>query len=116
MLATDDGHVVGSIRVGPDDVRLDLQRLAGHGQDPPSGVQQSGHEVEAGDGIAQLVPEGDDQQVAHRMPAQRAIPTEPVLEHVAPDLPPRPVVAEGGQRHPQVARRQDVELVAQPTG
>ena len=39
---------------------------------------------------------------------------EPVLQHVAPEPPPLAVVAERGERHPQVAGRQHAELAAQP--
>ena len=39
---------------------------------------------------------------------------EPVLQHPRPGHAPLVVAAERGQRHPQVAGREDAELAAQP--
>ena len=47
-------------------------------------------------------------------PGSAPVPGETVLQHVAPGVAPVGVVAERRQRHPQVAGRQDVELLAQP--
>ena len=84
------------------------------GSTRPARLEQPADEVEPGDGVLVQLPEGDDEQVAQRVPAERAVAGEPVLEDVAPGVPPLGVAAQRGQRHPQVARRQDPELLAQP--
>jgi len=50
------------------------------------------------------------------MQVQLALAGETVLEHVAPGAAPVGVVAQGRQRHAQVPRRQDPELVTEPAG
>ena len=114
VLAPDDGDGVGVCGVVADDLGLDLERDAGHRQDPAAGVEQPADEVQAVDGVAEQVPERHDEQVAEGVPRQRPLALEPVLEHVPPGVAPLGVVAQRGERHPQVARRQHRELLAQP--
>ena len=104
VLPTDDGDGLGVCLVVADDLGLDVERDAGHRQDPAAGVEQPADEVEAVDGVAEQVPEGHDEEVAEGVAGQRPLALEPVLEHVAPGVAPLGVVAERGERHPQVAR------------
>ena len=60
------------------------------------------------------VPEGGDEEVAEGVTGERSLAPEPVLQHVPPGVAPLGVVAQRGQRHPQVTWGQHVELVAQP--
>ena len=85
-----------------------------HRQHPAAGAEQPGDPVEAVDVVLQQVPQGDDQQVAHRVAVHLPLGGEPVLQHPRPGLAPPVVAAQGGQRHPQVAGREHAELVAQP--
>ncbi len=48
--------------------------------------------------------------------AERAVAVEPVLQHVRPGPAGLVVTAERGQGHPQVTRRQAVQLVPKPAG
>ena len=105
---------LGVCLVVADDLGLDVERDAGHRQDPPAGVEQPADEVEAVDRVAEQVPQGHDEEVAEGVAGERSLALEPVLQHVAPGVAPLGVVAERGERHPQVARRQDRELLAQP--
>ena len=86
------------------------------GSTRPLAAEQPGHHVQAGDRVAQPLPEPGDQQVADRVVAQRPGAGEAVLQHVGPGPAGLVVTAQRGQRHPQVARRQAVELGAQPAG
>ena len=103
--------VVGPCRVGAHHAGLDLQRLGRHRQHPAPGAEQPADQVQALHRVAEQVPQRDDEQVAQRVPAQRAGAGEAVLQDVAPLVAPLAVVAQRGQGHPQVARRQDVELL-----
>ena len=48
------------------------------------------------------------------MAGQLAVTAKPVLDNPAPGGAPLVVAAQRGQRHPQVAGRQDAVLTAQP--
>ena len=115
VLAPDDGDGLGVCGVVADDLGLDLERDAGHRQDPAAGVEQPADEVQAVDGVAEQVPEGHDEEVAEGVAGQRPLALEPVLEHVPPGVAPLGVVAERRERHPQIPGRQDRELLAQPS-
>ena len=69
----------------------------------------------AGHGIRIEVPQGDDEEVAKGVTGERAAPREPVLENVPPPVAPGGVVAEGGERHPEITGWQDAELLTQPS-
>ena len=86
------------------------------GSTRPCAWSSRADEVEPGDGVVVQLPERDDEQVAERVPAERAVAGEAVLQHVAPGLAPLALAAQRGQRHPQVAGGQHAELVAQPAG
>ena len=75
--------------------------------------QQAPHPVEPGDVVSEQLPQGQDEQVSQRVVIELTLSLETVLEHVAPGQAPLGVVAQGRQRHPQVSRRQAVELSAQ---
>ena len=92
----------------------DADRLARHRQHPTLGAEQPPDLVQRGDRVAQQLPQPDDQQVAHGVPVELSPAAEPVLRQPAPQLAPLVVAAQCCQRHPQVARRQAAELVAQP--
>src|SRR5215467_6493615 len=64
--------------------------------------------------VAEQLPERDDQQVPDSVPAELAAAREPVLNYLAPGSPPGVVAAERRERHPQVTRREDAVLAAQP--
>ena len=113
-LTTLHGTRVGGVE--PGDVGLDGERHGGHRQHPALRLEQPGDEVEAGDGVVVQLPEGDDEEVAERVPAQRAVTGEAVLEHVPPGLAPLALAAQRRQRHPQVAGRKHPELVPEPPG
>ena len=116
MLASHDGHLAGSGRIATNDIGLDLQRFACHRQHASARIQKTGNEIQPCHRVAELVPEGHDEQVAHRVTGQRAFAAEPVLQHIAPNLAPRTVVTQRRQGHAQIAWRQDVELLPQPPG
>ena len=84
------------------------------GSTRPWRLEQPADEVEPRDGVVVQLPERDDEQVAERVPAERAVAGEAVLQHVAPGLAPLALAAQRRQRHPQVAGGQHAELVAQP--
>ena len=84
------------------------------GSTRPLCTEQSGHPVESVDGLAEQLPEGDDEQVADRVVVQFAVAVEAMLQDVGPGPAPLVVAAQRGQRHPQVARRQHAELAPQP--
>ena len=56
------------------------------------------------------------QQVAHRVAGQRADAAEAVLHEGAPPAAQLVVGGQRGHRHPQVARREQAQLAAQPAG
>ncbi|MDQ0814076.1 hypothetical protein QFZ63_005790 [Streptomyces sp. B3I7] len=63
--------------------------------------------------VAELFPQGDDQQVADRVFVQVALGLEAVLDDAGPGLAPVVVPAQRGQRLAQVAGREHAELVAE---
>ena len=84
------------------------------GSTRPGRPEQPAHPVERLDVVAEQLPQADDQQVADDVAAHLAVAGEAVLEHPRPGVAPLVVAAERRQRHPQVTRRQDAELAAQP--
>ena len=60
--------------------------------------------------VVQRLPQRGDEQVADRVAGRSPVAAEPVLDHVAPGAAPVVVAAQRGQRHPQVAGRQDADL------
>ncbi|CAM5512841.1 hypothetical protein SCYAM73S_08668 [Streptomyces cyaneofuscatus] len=108
----DDG--VGQLRVMALDQRLELQRHGGHGQHPALRAEQLADQVEGLDVVAELLPEGDDQQIADRVLVEVALGLEPVLDDPGPGAAPVVVAAERGERLAQVAGGQDAQLLAEP--
>ena len=82
----------------------------------PVDRQQAPHPVEPGDVVSEQLPQGQDEKVSQGVVVELALPLEAVLEHVTPGQAPFGVIAQGRQRHPQVSRRQAVELPAQSPG
>ena len=80
------------------------------GSTRPLRAEQPGHPVEPVDGLAEQLPQRDDQQVADRVVVQLTVAAEAVLQHVGPGPAPLVVAAQRGQRHPQITRRQYAEL------
>ena len=76
-------------------------------------AQQPADQVEGLDVVAELLPQGDDQQIADRVFVQVALGLEAVLDDAGPGLAPVVVAAQRGQRLAQVAGRQDAQLVPQ---
>ena len=113
-LAADRADLVRPVRVGADHFRHDVQRHRGHRQHPAAGAEQPAHPVQARDRVAEQVPQRHDEQVADGVAGQLAVAAEPVLHHLAPGGAPLVVPAQRGQRHPQVAGRQDAVVAAQP--
>ena len=113
-LAEDGLATVRVVRAQPADLGLQAQRHRRHRQHPTPGLQQPADQVEPGDGVVVQLPQRDDEQVADGVPGQRALTGEAVLQQLAPGVPPLGVVAERGQRHPQVAGRQHLVVGAQP--
>ena len=107
-------RLVGRRGIVAADLGDDLERLGRHRQHPSPRAEQPADEVEALDGVAEQLPDRDDHEVAERVTVEVPGAREAVLQHVAPGVAPVAVVAQRGERHAQVARRQDVELVAQP--
>lgn len=94
---------VGQLGVVALDQRLELQRHGGHGQHPALCAEQLADQVEGLDVVAELLPEGDDQQVADRVSVEVALGLEPVLDDPGPGAAPVVVAAERGERLAQVA-------------
>lgn len=116
-LAAHGVDLLGPVRVVALDQRLQLQGYRGHGQHAPVGAQELADQVERLDVIAELLPEGDDQEVADRVLVQVALGLEAVLDDAGPGLAPVVVAAQRGERLAQVAGRQHAQLVAQtPAG
>ncbi len=113
-LAPHDADLLGMRRVVAQHLRDDRERHLAAGQHPAVRLQQRRHPVEPGHGVAGLLPQGGDQQVADRVAGQLPLPAEPVLDDLLPGAAPGVVAAQRGQGHPQVPRRQDAELRAQP--
>ena len=105
-LPADGVHVLGAGRVVPPDQGLELQRDRRHRQHPALRAEQLADQVEGLDGVAELFPQGDDQQVADRVPVQVALGLETVLDDPGPGLAPVVVTAQRGQGLAQVAGRQ----------
>jgi hypothetical protein len=103
-------------RSEPADLGLDVERVAAHGQHPPAQPQQGGDLVERGDRVAEHLHQPGQQQVADRVPGERPGAAEAVLHELAPAAPRFVVGGERGERHPQVAGREQAELTAQPAG
>jgi hypothetical protein len=99
---------------GAQHLRDDIQRHRGHRQHPAAGAEQPSHPFQARDRVAEQVPQRHDEQVPDGVPGELMIAAEPVLHHLAPGGAPVVVPAQRGQRHPQVTRRQDTEITAQP--
>ena len=80
------------------------------GSTRPLRAEQPAHPVESVDGLAEQLPQRDDQQVADRVVVQLTVAAEAVLQDIGPRPAPLVVAAQCGQRHPQIARRQYAEL------
>ena len=65
----------GRVRVVAPDQGLQLQRHGGHGQHPAVRAEQLADQVQRLDMVAELLPQGDDQQIADRVPVQIALRT-----------------------------------------
>ena len=115
-LAAHGGERVGIGGVEPAHLGGDVERRQRHRQHPAAGAEQPADPVEGRDVVAELLPETDDQQVADDVAAHLAGAVEAVLQDARPGLAPLVVAAQGGEGHPEVARRQDAELGAQPSG
>ena len=74
-LSADGVHVVRPQRIMPLDQCLEFQRHGGHGQHPPLRAEQLADQVQGLDVVAELLPQGDDQQVADGVPVQVALAT-----------------------------------------
>ena len=112
-LAGDLAHPVRICGVGAADFGVDAQRLQRHGQDAPARAEQAPDHVETLDRVSQRIPQPRDEQVAEGVPAERALAGEAMLQRITPGDAPLGVVAQSGQRHAQVAGREDVVLLAQ---
>lgn len=112
-LAADGVHVVRPCRVVAPDQRLEFQRHGGHGQHPAVRAEQPADQVQGLDVVAELFPQGDDQQVADRVFVQVALGLETVLDDAGPGLAPVVVAAQRGQRLAQVPGRQHTQFVAE---
>lgn len=105
--------VVGPRRIVPLDQGLQLQRHGGHGQHAPVRAEQLADQVEGLDVVAELLPQGDDQQIADRVFVQVALGLEAVLDDAGPGLAPVVVAAQRGEGLAQVPRGQHAQFVAQ---
>ncbi len=63
--------------------------------------------------VAELLPQGDDQQIADRVLVQVALGLEAVLDDPGPGLAPVVVAAQGGEGLAQITRGKDAQLVAE---
>ena len=113
-LAAHGRHGLRGGRVGATDLRRHHQGRERHRQDPAGGAEEASDPVEGRDVVAELLPQGDDQQVADHVSPHVAVPGEPVLEDLGPGLAPLVVAAQSGEGHPQVTGWQHSELLAQP--
>lgn len=113
-LAAHRVHGVRAGRVVAPYERLELQRHGGHGQHPAVRAEELADQVQGLDMVAELLPEGDDQQIADRVLVQIALGLEAVLDDLCPGLAPVVVTAECGERLAEVAGRQDAELLTEP--
>ena len=108
------GHDVAAAAVVH--IRLDVDRRRRHGQDASLCAEETPDPVEAFDRIVEELPQAGDQQVAEGVPVERAGRVQAQLHDVAPGQTPLGFLAEGRQRHAQVAGRQDRHLLAQSAG
>ena len=110
----------GAVRGGDADLAFDGQRDAGHRQDLAAGAEQGAGPLQPGHRVAQELPEGDDQEVAHGVLVEGTAAAlargEAVLHDVAPGAAPVGVVAQRRQGHAEVTGRQDAVLLTQPAG
>jgi hypothetical protein len=113
-LAAHGGDGVGLGRVEALHGGDDVHRHRGHRQHPPGDAQQPAHPVEAGDRVAEQVPQARDQQVAQGVAGQVAAAAEAMLDHAGPGRAPFVVPAQRREGHPQVPRGQRAELLAEP--
>lgn len=113
-LAADRVDVVGAVRIVAAYERLELQRHRGHRQHSAVRAEQLADQVERLHMVAELLPQGDDQQIADRVLVQLALGLEAVLDDTGPGLPPVVVPAERGERLAQIPGRQHAQLLAEP--
>jgi hypothetical protein len=66
--------------------------------------------------VAEDLPDGGDQQVAHGVVVQWTVAVEAVLQDGGPLPAPLVVGTERGQGHPQITGREHAELVTQTAG
>lgn len=112
-LAPHGGDLVGTVRIVPLDQGLELQGNGGHGQHPAVRAEQLADQVESLDVIAELFPQGDDQQIADGVFVQVALGLEAVLDDTGPGLAPFVVAAQRRQRLAQITGRENAQLVTQ---
>lgn len=112
-LAAHRVHVVRALRVVSPYQRLELQGHGGHREHPAVRPEELADQVEGLDMVAELLPQGDDQQIADGVLMQIALGLEAVLDDLGPGLAPVVVTAQGGQRLAQITRRQDAQLLAE---
>ena len=115
-----DRHLAPDERAvaGPEagDLGLDVERVTTHRQHPAAQPEQRGDLVERGDRVAEHLHQAGEQQVADRVPGERAGAAEAVLHELAPATSRVVVGGERGEGHPQVAGWEHAELAAQPAG
>jgi hypothetical protein len=92
------------------DVGLQHDRLGGRGPHPPDRAEQGRRRVDGRDGVAERLVEAGEDEVAEGVPLELT-GAEAVLEGGGPEL----VVGERHEAAAQVARREHVEVAAQPT-
>jgi len=112
-LAADDVRRSTALR---HDLGLDLERDRRHRQHAAPRPEQPAHPVQTLHRVFEQLPQRHDQQVADGVVVHRPAGREPVLEDVAPQAPPVRVVAERGEGHAQVARREDAHLLPEASG
>jgi hypothetical protein len=96
---------LGRLHAEARDVGLDVERLAAHRQHPAPQSEQCTHLVEGGHRVAEEVHETGQQEVAHRVPGERAGAAESVLHEIRPPVRGTVLRREGGECHPQIAGR-----------
>lgn len=112
-LAAHRVHLVRMLRVMALHECLELQRHGGHRQHPAVRAEELADQVQGLHVVAELLPQGDDQQIADRVLVQVALGLETVLDDLGPGLAPFVVAAQRGQCLAQVSGRQDAQLLAQ---
>ncbi len=101
-------------RVEADHLGHDVERDRARREHPAHDAEQAADEVEGPHLVAGALRQAGEQQVAHGVPGERAVAREAVLEQRLPGAAPVVVAGQRGERHPQVAGRERVELAAQP--